>query len=173
MKLKILNRWMLGVQFSREHHLSKTVEWKRVLRVQVWLGHGGTCFAMVLSKNNVFADLFFLEIPFFAKNHSTSVNLWRQETGEATMSLMKTQLSQDLPDHEFCPFLCRNSCEHYPGRLHIEGWCDCCVIVLRRPDFRESFLIKLLLSELKKKHGMNGKLMTGTCRSIPIPRQSY
>ena len=30
MKLKILNRWVLGLQFSREHQLTKTVEWDKV-----------------------------------------------------------------------------------------------------------------------------------------------
>ena len=78
------------------------------------------------------------------------------------MSLVKTGLSQDLPDHEFCPFLSRNSHENYPGRLHIEWLCDCSVIVLRRSDFRKPFSIKLLLGELEKKHGMNRKLMTKT-----------
>ena len=29
-RLKILNHWMLGLQFSREHQLSKTVEWDKV-----------------------------------------------------------------------------------------------------------------------------------------------
>ena len=44
------------------------------------------------------------------------------------MFLVKTGLSQDLPDHEFCPFLSRNSYENYPGRLHI--LLNGCVIVL-------------------------------------------
>ena len=33
-KLKILNHWMLGLQFSREHLLSKTVEWDKVAQVR-------------------------------------------------------------------------------------------------------------------------------------------
>ena len=80
------------------------------------------------------------------------------------MSLVKTGLSQDLPNHEFCLFLSRNSHENYPGSLHIEWLCDCSVIVLRRSDFRKPFSIKLLLGELEKKHGMNRKLMTKTLK---------
>ena len=34
-------------------------------------------------------------------------------------------------------------------------------------------LDKIVISKLKKKHGMNGKLMTKTVRSISIPRQSH
>ena len=53
--------------------MSKTVEWDKVAQGPGWLGLGGlsgTFFAMVLTKNNVFADLFFLEISFFAKKHT-------------------------------------------------------------------------------------------------------
>ena len=173
-RLKILNHWMLGLQFSREHQLSKTVEWAKVAQGP---GLAGSRWHFLLllrySQNHVFVvDLFFhLEMPS-SRNiiSSTFVNLSRQEP---TMSLVKTGLSQDLPDHEFCPFLSWNSHENYPGRLHIEWLCDCSVIVLRRSDFRKSFSIKLLLGELEKKHGMNRKLMTKTLRSISIPRQSH
>ena len=30
LKTRILNHWMLGLQFSREHQLSKMVEWDKV-----------------------------------------------------------------------------------------------------------------------------------------------
>ena len=99
-------------------------------------------FLLRYGQNHVFVvDLFFhLEMPS-SRNiiSSTFVNLSRQEP---TMSLVKTGLSEDLPDHEFCPFLSWNS--------HV--LCDCSVIVLRRSDFRKHFSIKLLLGELEKKH---------------------
>ena len=50
---------------------------------------------------------------------------------------------------------------------------DCDVIVLKISNSRKSFSKKLLLSELEKKYGMNGKLMTKTLRSISIPMQSH
>ena len=96
-RLKILNHWMLGLQFSREHQLSKTVEWAKVAQGP---GLAGSRWHFLLllrySQNHVFVvDLFFhLEMPS-SRNiiSSTFVNLSRQEP---TMSLVKTGLSQDL-----------------------------------------------------------------------------
>jgi hypothetical protein len=100
---------MLGLQFSREQ-LSKTVEWDKVAQGPGLAGSKWHFFFLLrYSQNHVFVELLFhLEMPS-SRNiiSSTFLNLSRQEP---TMSLVKTGLSEDLPDHEFCLFLSRNSC---------------------------------------------------------------
>ena len=93
----------------RENSCQRRLNGTRLLRVRVWLGLSGTFFLLRYSQNHVFVELLFhLEMPS-SRNiiSSTFLNLSRQEP---TMSLVKTGLSEDLPDHEFCLFLSRNSC---------------------------------------------------------------
>ena len=117
---------MLGLQFSREHQLSKTVEWDKVAQGLGLAGSRWHFFTVKIVRLLIFSFI------------------WK-------CLLRKTSyLVLSLPDHEFCPFLSRNSHENYPGRLHIEWLCDCSVIVLRRSDFRKPFSIKLLVGELEK-----------------------
>ena len=66
LKTKILNHWMLGLQFSREQ-LSKTVEWDKVAQGPgLARSRWHIFFWLQYSQSNVFVDL---EMPFFAKHH--------------------------------------------------------------------------------------------------------
>ena len=87
-RLKILNHWMLGLQFSREHQLSKTVEWDKVAQGLGLAGSRWHFFTVKMVRLLIFSFIWkcllretsYLVLSWTFRGKNQPCPLWRQDS---------------------------------------------------------------------------------------------
>ena len=87
-RLKILNHWMLGLQFSRKHQLSKTVEWDKVAQGPGLAGSRWHLFTVKIMCLLIFSFIWkcllretsYLVLSWTFRGKNQPCPLWRQDS---------------------------------------------------------------------------------------------